>query len=69
VIERCAMLLEATMQVLEAIRTRDASMDMIVLRCEGSDGLDRESRRLASVIESLLTPPVPKGTTMVSQQP
>ena len=69
VIERCAMLLDATMQVLEAIRTSHASMGMIVLRCEGSDGLDRESRRLASVIESLLTPPVPKGTTMVSQQP
>ncbi len=69
VLERCARILESTTKTLEAIRARDTSIGTVVLRCEDGDSLDRESRRLASLIESLLTQRVAKGAALVSERP
>lgn len=54
ILEGCARLLEATATALDAIRGRDPSIGVVVLRCQDEGDLDSESRRLASIIEDLL---------------
>lgn len=69
VLEHCAALLDATTRALEEIRARDASVGAVVLRCERDSDIDRESRRLLSLIEPLLTRHVSKGAALAGGRP
>ena len=69
VLEDCATLLDCTIKILEEIRARDASIGAIVLRCEKEGDLDSESQRLLTLIESLLTQRVSKGTALATGRP
>ena len=69
VLERCALLLESTTGALEAIRARGATIRVEVARCQSANDLDSESRRLAALIESLISERVSGGTAWVAERP
>lgn len=68
-LERCARLLDDTIRVLEEIRARDASVGVVVLRCEKDGDLDKESHRLLTLIESLLAGRATKETALAAGRP